>query len=62
MPRKKSKDSNRTFGNLNLEPDQEKRLVKFLERKGISLASFQRSLVKGWLRTGNIGEVDLNQD
>jgi len=62
MAREKSEESNRSFGGLGLEPEQEYNLKKFLKRKGVSLASFQRSLMRGWLRTNTIGEVDLNQD
>lgn len=62
MARTKSPESNRSFGGLNLEPSQEKYLQKFLERKGISLASFTRSLIRGWIKTQKIGVSDLNDN
>lgn len=68
MARTKSKNSDRTFWGLNLDGPgtvdgpNEQYLKKFLDRKGISMASFVRSLIRGWRRTGEIGKVDLNQD
>lgn len=62
MPREKSENSNRSFGGLDLTKEQEKYLRKYLERKGVSLACFTRSLYRGWLKTREIGVSDLTDN
>lgn len=59
MARNRGPNSDRTFGGLDLSQDQERYLKKFLIRKGISLASFTRSLYRGWFKTQKIGVSDL---
>jgi hypothetical protein len=59
MPKEKLPGSDRTFGGLNLTPEQERYLKKFLEKKGLSLVSFTRSLYRGWFKTKEIGVSDL---
>lgn len=57
MARTKAKDSPWSFGGLGLDKKEEEHLIKYLEKKDMSLARFKRFLIRQWLKTQTIGEI-----
>ena len=58
MARIKSKDSPWSYGGLGLSSEEEKHLQKYLKKKEWSLAKFKRMLIRSWLKTQTIGNLE----
>jgi len=49
MARPRAENSKLSFGGLELDPEEEKKLRQFLKLKDMSLAAFKRFLIREWL-------------
>jgi len=49
MARPRKKGSTNTYGGMGMKPEEDEKLVKMLEDKGITLKQLQRALVRQWM-------------
>lgn len=59
--RPRKKNSKRSYGNLNLKPEEDAKLIPLLEENDISLKQLVRALVREWINEGGHGVLKYSK-